>query len=237
MENYVYHWEALKKSYKGQLNKKYWFLIRNSENNYSKLKSQLWQALTIEFSYFKWEIDISRLIVLYILFKELSNDIHGFPIKWFWKSIFSEPWSEPSYDIKLGSLRPRPTANRAADIDFLNDNNMQINFKGSILMIKMGCNNPSRAPRLCSHTFDIDLRYYFDQCALFCIYQNWNSFATHLTIAILHSNRYEFESFRCLNILVSSANNNVVLLKSSISLIYRVVFFMFCFVLYNFESP
>ena len=58
-----------------------------------------------------------------------------------------ESWSEPSYNIMLGPLGPRPTASRPADIDFLTNIYIEMKFKGSILKIKMGCNNPSQALR------------------------------------------------------------------------------------------
>ena len=94
----------LKKLYKGHLNGIYRFLIGNSENCSSKLWKMhffvhFFCTLSKVFRYFRWEIDMFRLNVLYITFWDLSNGIYGFSYKWIWKLHFLKSWSKPYRNI------------------------------------------------------------------------------------------------------------------------------------------
>ena len=94
MKNHIYHLKDLKKLYKGHLNGTYRFPIRNSETWSSKLWKMhflcIFCILSKYFRYFRWEIDMFRLNVLYITWHYFKWYIYGFSYKWIWKSAFFE---------------------------------------------------------------------------------------------------------------------------------------------------
>ena len=100
MKYYVYHLKDLKKLYKRLLNGKYRFLLRNSKIRCSKcvFMQSVWfkyvfdhnfNTFIDEFCYFWSEIDMFRLNVFYVTFWGVSNGIHEFSYKWYWKCTFS----------------------------------------------------------------------------------------------------------------------------------------------------
>ena len=101
MKYHIYHLKGFKKLYKRHLNGKYRFLIRNRKIRGSKcvFTHSVWglnmwfghnfSTLIDEFCYFLSEIDMFRLNVFYITFWDISNGIHEFSYKWYWKCTFS----------------------------------------------------------------------------------------------------------------------------------------------------